>query len=187
MEVILVAERQLTVKQELFVQGLLAGLSQREAYKRAYNTANMKDNTIDVRACELAKSSKISVRLDALLSDVKERNMVTIERVLQEYSRLGFFDPRNLFNSDGSPKDIHELDDDTAAVVAGLDVVEIYEGTGRDRRFVGNIKKFKLADKKGALDSMAKYLGMFIDKHELSGPGGGALNIVSSIPRPGGD
>lgn len=68
-----------------------------------------------------------------------------------------------------------------------MDVVEIYEGTGRDRRFVGNIKKFKLADKKGALDSMAKYLGMFIDKHELSGPGGGALNIVSSIPRPGGD
>ena len=42
----------LTPKQEAFVQALIAGKSQREAYKEAYNAANMKDETIDVRACE---------------------------------------------------------------------------------------------------------------------------------------
>jgi len=36
----------LTPKQEKFVQGLFSGLSQREAYKQAYNAVNMKDTTI---------------------------------------------------------------------------------------------------------------------------------------------
>ena len=44
----------LTVKQEKFVQGLFKGLTQREAYKQAFNTENMKDATIDNNAYKLA-------------------------------------------------------------------------------------------------------------------------------------
>ena len=165
----------LTVKQEKYAQGLFAGLSQREAYKQAYNCENMKDNTIDARACELAKDSKIAVRLEELQNELKERNMVTIERVLQEYARLGFFDPRKLFNDNGKPKEISELDDDTAAALAGLEVFEEYDGRGDDRVFTGYTKKYKIADKKGALDSMARHLGMFIDKHEVTGNNGGPI------------
>ena len=37
----------LTPKQEKFVQGIVSGkLSQREAYKQAYNTSRMKDKSI---------------------------------------------------------------------------------------------------------------------------------------------
>jgi phage terminase small subunit len=154
----------LTVKQEKFVQGLFAGLSQREAYKQAFDCANMKAETIDVKACNLAKMDKVRARLEKLQNEYKERNMVTKERVLQEYARLGFFDPRKLFNDDGSPKGIHELDDDTAAVLAGLEVMEVYEGYGENREFVGYLKKYKLANKLGALDSIARHLGMFNDK-----------------------
>lgn len=93
-----------------------------------------------------------------------ERTEITADRVLQEYARLGFFDPRKLFNDDGSPKGIHELDDDTAAVLAGLEVMEVYEGHGENREFVGYLKKYKLANKLGALDSIARHLGMFNDK-----------------------
>lgn len=70
---------------------------------------------------------------------------------MQEYARLGFFDPRNLFHEDGSPKPIQELDDDTAAVLAGLEVVEIREGKGDDRHSVGYLEKYKLADKRGTI------------------------------------
>ena len=37
----------LTTKQEIFVQRLIEGNSQREAYKFAYNAENMKDETIE--------------------------------------------------------------------------------------------------------------------------------------------
>jgi phage terminase small subunit len=167
----------LTIKQEKFVQGLFAGLSQREAYKQAYNCKNMSDSVIDVKACELAKNGKVVVRLKEMKDKLCDRNLVTVERVLLEYAKLGFFDPRKLFNDNGTPKDITELDDDTAAALAGLDVQEVYEGTGDDRKFVGYTKKYKLADKKGALDSMGKFLGMFADKMEITGKDGAALTV----------
>lgn len=160
-------QKKLTPKQEKYVQGLFAGLSQREAYKQAYSCNNWKDNSIDREASVLASKPKIFQRLKELQDEYQERNMVTKERVLQEYARLGFFDPRKLFNADGSPREITDLDDDTAAVVAGLDVSEIYEGHGENREFVGYFKKYKLADKKGALDSMARHLGMFVDKAQI--------------------
>lgn len=168
----------LTIKQEKFAQGLFAGLSQREAYKQAYNCEKWTDKSIDEKACALAKDVKVMSRLEELTNELKERNMVTVERVLKEYARLGFFDPRKLFNDDGRPKDITELDDDTAAALAGLDMQEVYEGTGDDRQFVGYVKKYKLADKKGALDSMGKYLGMFKDKVEITGKDGGPIKTV---------
>jgi len=80
----------LTPKQEKFVQGLFAGLSQREAYKRAYNCENMKDETIDKKACELAKQGKIRGRLTEFQDELKERNMVTVEKVLTELAKVGF-------------------------------------------------------------------------------------------------
>jgi phage terminase small subunit len=103
--------------------------------------------------------------------------MVTIERVLSEYAKLGYFDARNLFDADGKPIPIQDLDDETAGALMGLDIQEVYEGTGEDRKFVGYTKKYKLPDKKAALDSMAKYLGMFTDKE--SSPAN--INIISSL------
>ncbi len=171
----------LTVRQEKYVQCLFAGLSQREAYKQAFKADKMKNETIDVKACNLAKLDKVRIRLGELQDEYKERNMVTKERVLKEYARLGYYDPRKFFNNDGSPKGIHELDDDTAAALAGMEVMEIWEGRGDDRQFVGYLKKYKLPDKKGALDSMARHLGMFVDRHELSGPNGGPIQIETAL------
>ncbi|HBC94826.1 MAG TPA: hypothetical protein DCZ10_18490 [Pelotomaculum sp.] len=172
----------ITIKQEKFVQGLFAGLSQRDAYKEAFNTTNMKEKTIDEKACLLAGRDKIRARLEELQNEVKERNMVTIQRILQEYARLGFYDPRKFFNDDGSPKGIQELDDDTAAVLAGLEVMEIWEGRGDNRQFVGYLKKYKLPDKKGALDSMARHLGMFVEKKEITGTLEVGIKLPSDIP-----
>lgn len=173
-------ENKLTVKQEKYTQGLFSGLTQREAYKRAFNCKIMSDKTIDEKACRLANTHKVRTRLDELKSALQNRNMVTIEKVLREYARLGFFDPRKLFNADGSPKGIMDLDSDTAAAIAGLDVAEIYEGSGSDRKFVGYKYKLKIASKVGALDSLAKHLGMFIDRTEIAGPDGGAIHMKIS-------
>lgn len=172
----------LTIKQEKFAQGLFAGDSQREAYKNAFNCKRMLDKTIDEAACRLAADSKVVARIEQLTNELKERNMVTVERVLKEYARIGFFDPRKLFNDNGKPKDITELDDDTAAALIGLDVLEEFIGYGEEREHIGYTKKYKLADKKGALDSMAKHLGMFIDRSEVKTDQN--INVVFGIPRP---
>lgn len=49
-------------KQEKFVQNLVKGMSQREAYKSSYNASNMKDTTIDSNASRLFADSKVLAR-----------------------------------------------------------------------------------------------------------------------------
>ena len=56
----------LTLKQEAYVQGLIRGLSQREAYKQAYNAERMTDKTIDERACVLLTQDKVRARYEEL-------------------------------------------------------------------------------------------------------------------------
>lgn len=93
----------------------------------------------------------------------EKRTEITQDMVLREYARIGFFDPRKLFDETGRPLPIGQLDDDTAAVISGMDVATI----GNAEQGVGEILKLKLADKKGALDSIARHLGMFNDKLDL--------------------
>ena len=74
----------LTSKQEKFIQALVAGKSQRQAYKEAYNAAKMKDETIDTRACELLKNSKVKARYDELLEEHKNKALYTREEAVND-------------------------------------------------------------------------------------------------------
>lgn len=70
----------LTAKQEKFLAGIMAGLSQREAYKQAYNCKKMSDSAIDSEAnCMLNGTGKYS-RNPKVARRYKELN----EKVMRE-------------------------------------------------------------------------------------------------------
>lgn len=77
----------LTVKQEMFVQNLIKGTSQREAYKKAYN-AKYKDEVIDVRACELFNSSKIQVRYKELMDQLEDKAIMSAKERMKWLSEV---------------------------------------------------------------------------------------------------
>ena len=55
----------LTVQQDKFVQSLVKGKSQREAYYVAYpHSKKWTDNTVDVKACNLFAQGKIKIRYE---------------------------------------------------------------------------------------------------------------------------
>ena len=153
--------------------------------KEAAIRAGYSPRTAKQKGNELLSEVAVKAEIDKVLGKKLKNAEITVERVLTEYARLGFYDPRKLFNDDDSPKSVSELDDDTAAIICGLEVMEIYEGHGKDREFVGYLKKYKLPDKKGHLDSMAKYLGMLVEKHEHTGKDGGP--IIVKLPEELGD
>ena len=70
----------LTIKQEIFVQRLIEGYSQREAYKFAYNCEKMKDTTIDVEASKLLANPKVSIRYEELKNELKQKMFYTVEK-----------------------------------------------------------------------------------------------------------
>lgn len=125
------------------------------------------------------KDVRVASAIAARRSVLQDRLEITTDRVLRERARLAFFDVRKLFNDDGSPKPINELDDDTAAAIAGLEVAEIWEGSGDNRHFVGYLKKYKLTDKSASLTALEKHLGLYeADNKQKS-----ALALFDGLPR----
>jgi phage terminase small subunit len=52
-------------------------------------------------------------------------------------------------------------------------------------RVVEHVHKLKVWDKNSALEKIAKHLGMFIDRHEHSGPGGAPIQTKGSLDATG--
>lgn len=142
----------------------------------------------------LATDVHILALLDKRRAEVCAKLEISTERVLQERARLAFFDVRKLFDKNGQPVPIHELDDDSAAAIAGLEVVEQFEWTGDDRVFVGYLKKYKLSDKCASLTALEKHLGMYEKDnkqktdpltsllHSIAGGSGSAFKPVANDP-----
>lgn len=132
---------------------LAAGYSEKTAYK--IGAENLKKPQIASLLSQ--KQVEIAARQDERLEAME----LTRERVAREIARIAFFDPRKMFDAEGNPLAITELDDNTAACIVGLEVAEQWEGSGADRVLTGHVKKYKIADKNSALDKAAKILGMF--------------------------
>lgn len=69
----------LTPKQEKFVQNLIKGMSQREAYKNSYDAENMADDSIDVNACKLFNDTKIKQRYQELQDRITDKAIMSAE------------------------------------------------------------------------------------------------------------
>lgn len=158
----------LTPKQKIFADEYLTDLNATRAYKVAYPSIR-KDEAAAVNGSKLLRNAKVAAYVQERMDERARRTEITQDKVLQELAKLGFFDIRKLFDDDGKPLEISRIDDDTAACIAGMDVLDAYEGAGEDKAFVGYIKKYKLSDKLKALELIGRHLGMFRDKVELSG------------------
>lgn len=79
----------LTAKQEKFVQGLVSGLSQRQAYIEAgYATKGKSDTTIDANASRLFKNSKVLARYNELMDEHKNKALWTREEAVNNLKWL---------------------------------------------------------------------------------------------------
>lgn len=157
------------VQHETFAVAVAKGATQADAYMEAFpHTRKWKVSSVRVAASVLASKEPVAARISALLGKALRKNQVSVERVLQERARLAFFDARKLFDEDGKPIPIHKLDDDTAAVIQGLDVEDLLE----KGEAIGVVRKYKLATKADSLTALEKHLGMYSEN-----AGEGALSI----------
>lgn len=74
----------LTPKREKFVQNLISGMSQREAYKDAYDTERMKQSTIDKKASNLVKLPEVAQRIAELKDEFAKRALYTREQAVED-------------------------------------------------------------------------------------------------------
>lgn len=76
-------EDMLTPKQEKFVQGIIEGKSQADAYRSAYSTKNMSDNAIYVEASLLMDDPKIAQRLTELRNQMMKSTIMSAQERME--------------------------------------------------------------------------------------------------------
>lgn len=78
----------LTPKQEKFVQGIIDGLSQADAYRSAYSAKNMSDNAIYREASLLMDHPKIAQRIKEIRGQIMTPTIMSAQERLELLSRI---------------------------------------------------------------------------------------------------
>ncbi len=77
----------LTAKQEAFCQAIVSGMSQADAYRKAYDAKKMKPPTVQKRASELMANGEVTGRVDAIRKPVVEKVQYDLEKAMEEAGR----------------------------------------------------------------------------------------------------
>jgi phage terminase small subunit len=180
----------MTIKQELFCQAYITSGNASEAYRKAYDAEAMKPESVNRVAHELLKNLKIASRLEELREDILARHQVTIDRVIGEYAKLAFTNMQDFMrvDADGLPcLDLSKLTRHQSAAISEVTCEVVRTETVAGDISVPVLKaKIKLADKRGALDSLSKVLGIFVEKHELTGKDGAPIIPLINVTTTGG-
>lgn len=158
----------LTEKQQRFAAEYLVDLNATQAAIRA----GYRPKTAGSVGFENLKKPEIAAAIEVAMKAREQSTQITQDRVLQELARIAFFDLRKLYRQDGTLKAMQELDDDAAAVLAGVDVQEMAGGAavGGEAGLAHvalQTKKVKIPDKVAALGLAMRHLGMFKDKVDV--------------------
>ncbi|HTZ79040.1 MAG TPA: terminase small subunit [Stellaceae bacterium] len=136
-------------RQRMFVEEYLVDLNPGEAAKRA----GYKDRNPSNAANALLQRPLIVEAVRKAMDERARRTQIDADRVLREFARIAFADIRSFTEWDANSglkvKSLSDLSEDETAAIA-----EVKDGpTGG--------KKIKLHDKRKALESIARHLGLF--------------------------
>lgn len=73
----------LTAKQERFVQCIIEGMSQADAYRTAYETSRMTDKTIHEKASRLMSDGKVRARIAELREQMMKPSIMSAQERLE--------------------------------------------------------------------------------------------------------
>lgn len=120
-------------------------------------TAGYSPATAKVQGCHLLTRLNLRSEIEAREALAVERAGLSLESTLEQLRRAVEFDPRALYDADGNLLPIHDLPDEVATVLAGLESEEIrINGVS-----VGSTKKIKWMEKRGAVDMALRYFGAY--------------------------
>lgn len=172
-------------RHERFAQELAKGKSASEAYVIAGYQQS------EPNASRLTRNDKVQARVAEILSAGALRAEITIEKVLRELGKIGFSDIRRVVRWRSNLSEVGEDPDTGEPQLRAFNEVVLTDSDQIDAEAAASIAeisqtdkgalKVKLHDKRAALVDIGRHLGMFKDKVEVSGPGGGPLVPVINV------
>lgn len=155
----------ITPLQQRFVDEYLLDLNASAAAGRAGHKAKR----LDQAGYAMLRNAEVAAAVQAAQAKRAERTAITADVVLGELLRLARVDIGAAFAEDGTLKPLRDIPEDVRRAIAGVEVDELFEGRGRDRKQLGYTRKVKFWDKARALELLARHLGLLKDKVEVTG------------------
>ena len=143
----------LTDKQRRFCDEYLIDLNGTQAAIRA---GYSKKSAMEL-GYQLLQKTPVQEYVQQLKKERSKRTEVTADRALQELARIGFSDIRRTIGANDRLLDPSEWDDDTAAAIASLEVVQ----SNKPDEPIEHTHKIKTWDKNSALEKLCKHLGIY--------------------------
>lgn len=160
----------LTPKQQRFADEWLIDMNATQAAIRA----GYSPRSAEQQGWALLKNPKVRAYIDEQLAKQSRRTGVTQERIIRELARIAFCDPTELVDMDtGELREDTTADDRSAIAAVKVRKIPTPDGYGIER-------EIRVADKIKALELLGKRFGMFRDKVEMTGEGGGPITVVFS-------
>lgn len=147
--------RRLSAKQARFVVEYMVDLNATQAAIRSGYSAQCARSI----ASENLTKPKIAAAIQQAAAARTSLAQAEADRVLIGLARIAFFDPRTLFDADGFPKAIVDLDSQTAAALASFEIAT--ESLSAGSHATTTFRCYKLVDKGVALEKLAKHLGLY--------------------------
>jgi phage terminase small subunit len=122
----------------------------------------------------LLKKSQVSEFIKEREEEIIQAAGINRVDALKRLALMAYWNPQNLYREDGSVKGPSEWDDATCAVIAGIEVVELWERDGKKKICIGLTKKVKVVDPLAALKLLLEVLGL--TKQNITGKDGDPMN-----------
>lgn len=166
----------LSAKQQRFVAEYLKDSNATQAAIRAgYSKTNARNTG--------SRMLTIADVASAITKHVQQAG-ITADVILGELLRIARVDIGQAYDPSGYLLPLKEMPEDVRRAIAGIDVEEMFDGSGEERRRVGNVVKVKFWDKPRSLELLGKHLKLFTDKLEHSG--NVSVNVVDPYALPHG-
>jgi phage terminase small subunit len=154
----------MTRRRELFAQEFLKDLNATQAAIRAGYPAR----TARQAGYRLLRVRAVETRIQADWDKIRQANGVTVERVVEELRRVAFSDLGAFFDANGNLRPLKDLSAEERSALASIRVVT-RPIAGGEKGDVEYVHELKLWDKVRALETLARHLGMLLDRTKVEG------------------
>jgi len=161
----------LTQKQRLFVDEYLIDLNATQAAIRAGYSKRTAGQIGD----ENLKKPQIAQAIKAAMESRTKLAEIDADYVLRRLVEIDQMDVADILPDDMSVKPLNEWPKVWRQYLAGFDVSELFDGVGKEREFVGFLKKLKWPDKVKNLELLGKHVNVNAFRDQVD------LNVIGSL------
>ena len=146
----------LTAKQQAFVDEYLIDLNATQACIRAGYSAK----TAEQQGPRLLGNVGVAKAIAAHMQARSEKAQIDATYVLNRLVEIDQMDVLDILQNDGTLKPVHEWPKIWRQYLTGIDLAELFEGSGDERQMIGVLKKVKWPDKVRNLELLGKHVNV---------------------------